>query len=122
MLAASLGIVVFLWQTPSAPPDGPEDDPTSPRIEDSDDSAEQASPRYGISADFDWSFSNAEKSPLNLTYYGENIMKLLRVSLLFNFRASDRVGLYVNITSENLSTPHLYGAFVFTERSCVWRR
>ncbi len=39
-------------------------------------------------------------------------MKLLRVSLLFNFRASDRVGLYVNITSENLDTPHLYGAFV----------
>jgi hypothetical protein len=97
MLASLLGLVL-LCQTPS-------DDELPP-------SEEQESPRYGISADFDWSFSNAEKSPLNLTYYGNNIMKLLRVSLLFNFRASDRIGLYVNLTSENLGTPHLYGAFV----------
>ena len=118
MLAVSLGLVLLLSQAPVEPsggPDGAEDDPASPQIEDiedSDDTAERESPRYGISADFDWSFSNAEKSPLNLTYYRENIMKLLRVSLLFSFRASDRVGLYVNITSENLDTPHLYGAFV----------
>ena len=99
MLAATLGIALLLSQTPAEPSD-------------SEDTTKQESPRYGISADFDWSFSNAEKSPLNLTYYDKNILKLLRVSLLFNFRASDRVGLYVNITSENLDAPHLYGAFV----------
>ena len=102
MLAALLGLLLFGQAAPSPP-----------AVEESDqDTVEQESARYGISADFDWSFSNARKSPLNLTYYGENIMKLLRISLLFNFRASDRVGLYVNVTSENLSTPHLYGAFV----------
>ena len=103
MLATSLGLLLLICQASPGRPAGADSD---------QDTAEQESPRYGISADFDWSFSNAEKSPLNLTYYGENIMKLLRVSLLFNFRASDRVGLYVNITSENLDTPHLYGAFV----------
>ncbi len=103
MLATSLGLLLLICQASPDRPAGADSD---------QDTAEQESPRYGISADFDWSFSNAEKSPLNLTYYGENIMKLLRVSLLFNFRASDRVGLYVNITSENLDTPHLYGAFV----------
>ena len=103
MLAQTLGLLLLLGQ---ASPEPPQDDDSN------QGAVEQESPRYGISADFDWSFSNAEKSPLNLTYYGENIMKLLRVSLLFNFRASDRVGLYVNVTSENLDTPHLYGAFV----------
>jgi hypothetical protein len=73
---------------------------------------DQEGPRYGIGAHFDWSFSNSEKGPLNASYYGDNLLKLLRVSLLFNFQASERVGLYVNLTSENGGSPHLYGAFV----------
>ena len=103
MLTTLLGLLLLL----QAPSDPTEDDPTT-----ADTAQEQASPRYGISADFDWSFSNSETSPLNATYYGDNILRLLRVSLLFNFRPSERVGLYVNLTSENGGTPHLYGAFV----------
>ena len=103
MLTTLLGLLLLIQATS----DPTEDDPTP-----ADTAQEQGSPRYGISADFDWSFSNSETSPLNATYYGDNILRLLRVSLLFNFRPSDRVGLYVNLTSENGGTPHLYGAFV----------
>ena len=112
MPTALLGLFLLI-QAPADPPDEPSelDEPSEsdPVVE---ETQEQEAPRYGISADFDWSFSNSEKSPLNATFYGDNLLKLLRVSLLFNFQASDRVGLYVNLTSENGGSPHLYGGFV----------
>ena len=115
MPTALLGFLLLL-QAPAAPPQAEPDDPAEPiQNEPADDepaSLEQEGPRYGIGAHFDWSFSNAENGPLNRDYYGNNLFKLLRLSLLFNFQASERVGLYVNLTSENGGTPRLYGAFV----------
>ncbi len=106
MFASLLGFVLLCQATATLPSTTQDD-------KEENEAAREEPRRYRIGADFDWSFSNAEDyTPLNLTYYGNDILQLLRVSLLFNFRVSDRVGLYLNFTSENADTPHVYGAFV----------
>lgn len=110
-MPAALLALLLAVQAPDEPPADEPDAPSEP-AEIDPDALEQEPPRYGIGAHFDWSFSNSETSALNTGFYGDNLLKLLRLSLLFNFEASERVGLYVNLTSENGGSPHLYGAFV----------
>jgi hypothetical protein len=91
---------LLLAQTPAPPASQP------------DELDEERREVYGIGGDFDWSLSNAGDSSLNLTPYLNDVTRLLRISLLFSFRPSERLGVYVNLTSENADRPFLYGAFV----------
>jgi len=94
-----LALILFTLLLAQAPPDSAEKEEPKP-------------PLYGIGGDFDWSLSNARDSSLNLTSYLNDVTRLLRASLTFSFRPSTRVGVYINLTSENADRPLLYGAFV----------
>ena len=85
MPTALLGLLLLLQQAPAGlfqnDPDEPgESDPVVEATQ------EQEAPRYGISADFDWSFSNSEKSPLDATFYGDNLLSCFASRCSSTFR------------------------------------
>lgn len=85
---------------------------TAPEVRAQATTEERERRRWSLSGDLDWSISNAEDSSLNLTYYGNDVTRLLRVALFFDFHVSERAIVYLNVTSENAASPQLYGAFL----------